>query len=407
MGIGDRFGHQAKAQLSAIIKAADLGIEISPVWNKSYREHSIIGTKPADVRKAADAAVEELQYKGQYLVDADHINANNVDLFIESSDFFTLDVADYIGKKADKQAIEAFLQKHSNLIEKELCIEGMDEKIFVSRKEAEEIAEKYLLPIQEAGKLYRHILSVKKAPFIAEVSMDETDIAQSPLEMLFILAAIADEKIPAQTIAPKFTGRFNKGVEYVGDLQQFAKEFNADIALINYAIKEFALPDNLKLSVHSGSDKFSIYPIINKALKRFDAGLHLKTAGTTWLEEIIGLAASGGEALQLAAEIYEKALARADELCQPYATVIDIDESNLPCPETVKAWTAEEFCSALKHEQSDPLYNSDFRQLLHVSFKIAAEMGDRYLNALNKYQSEISKNVSYNVFDRHIKAVFV
>ena len=101
--------------------------------------------------------------------------------------------------------------------------------------------------------------------------MDETDRAQSPVELLIILAAIADEGIPVQTIAPKFSGRFNKGVDYVGDVAQFEREFALDIAAIAYAVKQFGLPANLKLSVHSGSDKFSIYPAIHachQALRR-------------------------------------------------------------------------------------------------------------------------------------------
>ena len=87
-----------------------------------------------------------------------------------------------------------------------------------------------------------------------------------------------------QTIAPKFTGRFNKGVDYVGDLDQFAREFEEDLLVIDFAVKEFGLPKELKLSVHSGSDKFSIYPIIAEAIAKYDKGIHLNTAGTTWLE---------------------------------------------------------------------------------------------------------------------------
>jgi len=111
--------------------------------------------------------------------------------------------------------------------------------------------------------------------------MDETDQPQKPVEMLFILAAIADEGVPARTIAPKFTGRFNKGVDYVGDVSQFAKEFEEDLAVVAFAVKEFGLPEDLKFSIHSGSDKFSIYQPMKKAMKKFNAGLHIKTAGTT------------------------------------------------------------------------------------------------------------------------------
>jgi tagaturonate epimerase len=125
--------------------------------------------------------------------------------------------------------------------------------------------------------------------------MDETDSAQTPAGLLIILSAIADEQIPIQTIAPKFSGRFNNGVDYVGDVTQFAREMALDMAAIRYAV--YGVPGNLKLSVHSGSDKFSIYSAIHTATKSFSTGVHLKTAGTTWFEEIIGLAEAGGFAL--------------------------------------------------------------------------------------------------------------
>ena len=90
--------------------------------------------------------------------------------------------------------------------------------------------------------------------------MDETDSPQTPAELLVILAAMADERMPIQTIAPKFTGRFNKGVDYVGDVEQFEKEFEEDLAVIAFAVKRYGLPANLKLSVHSGSGQvFDLY----------------------------------------------------------------------------------------------------------------------------------------------------
>jgi hypothetical protein len=224
--------------------------------------------------------------------------------------------------------------------------------------------------------------------------------------MLFILSAIAAEGIPAQTIAPKFTGRFNKGVDYVGDVAQFTKEFNQDIAVINFAIREFSLPANLKLSIHSGSDKFSIYAPIREALQKFDAGVHLKTAGTTWLEELIGLAMAAGDGLQIAKDIYARALTRYDELCKPYATVIDIDKARLPTPDEVAKWDGAAFAAALRHDQSCTAYNLHFRQMLHLSYKIAAEMQDRFLDALEKYEDTIAPNVSANIYERHIRPVF-
>ena len=406
-GVGDRFGHQAKAQLQGMIHAKANGVDIVPVWNKSHREHTIIGTSPVDTRQAADAAVKDMGWGNSYYVDADHIQLGNVDLFMESSNFFTLDVADYIGEKASDADIEAFVSEYSKYTGT-LKVDKIDEEFHVTETQLQEIAEKYLNAVQEAGKIYRHIEAAKgKDNFITEVSMDETNSPQTPAEMFFILAAIAKEGIPVQTIAPKFTGSFHKGVDYIGDVDQFAKEFEQDIAIIAFAITEFGLPGNLKLSVHSGSDKFSIYESINKTLKKFDTGLHLKTAGTTWLEELIGLALAGGEGLEISKRIYTQAYGRFDELCAPYATVVEIDQSNLVSPEVVNGWSSDEFAGALRHDQSCDKYDTDFRQLMHLAYKVAAEMGDEYITALEKYEDSIAPEVTENIYERHIKPLFL
>ena len=224
-GIGDRFGHQGRAQLAALIEAKKRGVDITPVWNKSNREHGIIGTKPADVRREADAAVAASHWKGPYFVDADHIGLSNVDGFLEASDFFTLDVADFIGRSAPPADVDAFVQKHRDLLGSHR-IDGMDAAVEINAPRLKLIASKYLAAVRQAGAIYRHIEAAKGAGhFITEVSMDETDTPQTPIEMFVILAAVADESIPVQTVAPKFSGRFNKGVDYVGGVNQFAREF--------------------------------------------------------------------------------------------------------------------------------------------------------------------------------------
>ena len=370
-GIGDRFAHEGVNQLKALLKVEqEYGVHFVPVWNKSNREHTIVGTVPMETRQEADAAVAALGYKDQYFVDADHINLNNVDKFIDACDFFTIDVADYIGKEGS-------------------------------------LEERFLPAIKEAGKIYRHICEKKgEGNFVTEVSMDEVDVAQTPEELRYILREIAREGIPAQTIAPKFTGRFNKGVDYQGDLAQFEKEFEEDLQVINECIKEYGLPENLKLSIHSGSDKFSIYPIMGKLLKKYDRGIHIKTAGTTWLEEIIGLSVADADALALAKKIYRQALGRMDELTVPYATVIDVHVDELPDPDEVDKWDADKFARALRHNESDPLYNPSMRQLLHVSFKIAAELKDEYIPALEKHADVIGKQIADNLGERHVKILF-
>src|SRR5215203_4971427 len=248
-GVGDRFAHQAKAQLRACVQAAEQGVDVTPVWNKSYREHGIVGSKPPGVLAAAAAAVKELGWGKPFHVDADHIRLDIVDDFIETSDFYTLDVADSIGEPATDEDVTAFVERHPELVGR-LEIPGIAEPFETTREEIERIARKFLRAVQDAGRIYRHVASVKgEGNFIAEVSMDETDTPQTPPELLVILAAIADEKIPAQTVAPKFTGRFNKGVDYVGDVAQFGKGLNEDSAAITAPENPCALPENLKLSV--------------------------------------------------------------------------------------------------------------------------------------------------------------
>jgi len=407
VGTGDRFAHQAKAQLQACMKALHHGMEVIPVWNKSNREHTIIGSEPSSVREAADAAVKALGWKLPYYCDADHITAATVDRFLAPCDFFTFDVADFIGQPAQSSDIESFVKRHPEL-QGSIELAGADQAFEITPQHLKETAQKFLAAVKKAGEVYRRVLGARGAGnFVPEVSMDETDRAQSPAELLIILAAIADEGIPVQTIAPKFSGRFNKGVDYVGDVKQFEREMALDIAAIAYAVKQYGLPDNLKLSVHSGSDKFSIYPAIHANMKQFNVGVHLKTAGTTWLEELIGLAEAGGAGLELAKEIYGEALAHREELCGPYATVIDIDLKKLPTAEEVRGWTSEHYTSALRHLEGDPGYNPSFRQLLHVGFKIAAKMGRRYLDLLEANEAVIAKNVTENLYDRHIAPVFL
>jgi hypothetical protein len=405
-GVGDRFGHQARAQLRAVLLAAREGADIIPVWNKSYREHSTIGSEPANVRVAAEAAIRELGWTKPFHIDADHITLKTVDAFVASSDYYTLDVADAIGTPAPSHEVEKFLARHPELLQR-IDLPGQSWPIAMSRATASLIAARYLPAVREAGRIYKHIADVKgSANFITEVSMDETGSPQKPDELFLILAALADEGVPLQAIAPKFTGRFNKGVDYVGNVNQFEAEFRADIAVIAHAIKVFNLPDNLKLSVHSGSDKFSIYAPIHRALRDTGAGLHLKTAGTTWLEELIGLAEAGGEALALAKEIYAEACEHRDELCAPYAAVIDIDPGKLPSPSQVEKWSSEQYASALRHDQKSPEFNPSFRQLLHVGYKIAAKLGRRYLDMLDACEAEISRNVTSNLFERHLRPIF-
>ena len=407
VGVGDRFGREGLAQLRAFQSAEERGTVIVPVWNKSFREHSLIGTGPDDVRAEADSAVRAAGWKHAYHVDADHIGMKTVDGFIASSDFFTLDVADFIGKPPPDGQVEAFVREMAPF-RGALRIPGVATSFDVTNETLERIGRQYLYAVSEAGRTYRHIAAAKgEDNFITEVSVDEATEAQLPFELFFVLGALAREGVRVQSIAPKFSGKFLKGIDYVGDVAGFEREFSADVSVIAHAASVFGLPASLKVSVHTGSDKFSLYPAIRKVISKQRAGLHLKTAGTTWLEEVIGIALSGDSGLKVVKQIYAQALDRFDELCKPYATVVEIDRARLPAAQDVDGWTSEEFVQRVRHDRTCPAFSLDVRQLMHVSFKVAAEMGAAYRNALEAAGPIASRCVTENLFERHIRPLFL
>lgn len=326
---------------------------------------------------------------------------------MDHSNFFTIDVGSFINKKATDEETKAFLKEASVFIGT-IEIPGVINKFRIDDKLLLEIAEKYLAAVKEAGRIYRHILSKRKQnDFVVEISFDEVDQPQTPIELFFIIAAVAYEKIPIQTIAPKFVGKFLKGIDYIGDVSIFEKEFEEIILVIEYSKRIFTLPKNLKLSVHSGSDKYSIYPIINKLIKKHNLGIHLKTAGTTWLEELIGLSLSGDKGLNLVKEIYSEGYSRYDELLQPYLHSVEISKDKLPLPSEVMKWNRDQLVNALRHEPKSKLLDTNFRQLLHISFKIAAEKGKIYYDAMEGAREIISNCVTNNLYERHIKHIFL
>ena len=406
LGIGDRFGHEGKAQMEAINKAAEQGIAITPVWNKSNREHSITGTMPLQVRAEADEAVRTSGYRGPYFVDADHIGADTVTKYLEHCDWFTIDVASSIGAACTEQSATMFLKEAHRYIG-DLKIDGIARPYIITPSYLDHIASNYLAATKKAADIYRVIEASKGAGnFVTEISMDEVSVPQRPADIFFILMMLSMENVPVQTIAPKFSGSFHKGVDYMGDISLFSAEFESDLLVIDRAIRDFSLPEELKISVHSGSDKFSIYPHIGNIIRKHGKGIHIKTAGTTWLEEVIGLALGGGDSLAFIRHLCIEALKRREELSAPYAGVTDIDASLLPDAATIEEWTGTRLAGSLRHNSNNADYNPSFRQLIHLAYKIAAENRVEFEGYLNQHHTTVSGCVCENLYDRHIKSIF-
>ncbi|MDX1619266.1 MAG: tagaturonate epimerase family protein [Balneolaceae bacterium] len=406
-GIGDRFARQGRAQLDAILEARKEGVLITPVWNKSFREHHIIGSSPKETREEADRAVKEAEWDQAYFVDADHIGMSNVDHFLDFSDYFTIDVADHIGSPVQDEDVERFVRENEELTGT-LHIEGFSQPSVIKPDEIRESAAKFLAAVAEVEKVYRYILKHKKRYKIAiEISMDEVEQPQSPSELLLILKMLADRDVHPNTIAVKFCGQFNKGVDYRGDIDRFAREFEQHLLVIDFATRKFRLPENLKLSIHSGSDKFSLYRPIHNILKRHNRGIHVKTAGTTWLEELIGLLSAGEEGVEIVKKIFGNALQRREELTARYRSVTDIDPAMLPERKEIEKWSGKKLVNMLRHNPDHPEYNPQVRQLLHCAYKIAAEMGEQFTDALEKHEPVIAPCVKENLYERHIRPLFL
>ncbi len=398
-GTGDRFGREGKAQLRAIEEINRLGFPVVPVWNKSNREHELTGSTPESVRQEADEAVKANGWTGNYYVDADHITLENVDKFLTSSDFYTIDVARYIGKPADSKLKSDFLRRYAKPNLPDFAARGTDFDL-------NRFADMYLSAIMEVKQVYDYILSKKSDGFITEISMDEVATAQSPLDLFYILMELKHLDIEPHTIAPKFTGLFPKGVDYEGDTELFAEEFELDVRILKAAANQLDFQQAIRLSIHSGSDKFSIYPFIRDLLSKHDAGIHVKTAGTTWLEEVIGLARGGGDGLRIAKEVYLQAINRFDEFSAPYLSVLHLDPEKLPPVKDVLTWSSSHFANTLIHDQNCRDYNPNFRQLIHIAYKAAAEMGTEFMDALDYYRDPIEEQVYTNLIDRHLRRLF-
>src|SRR5437588_1853060 len=134
IGVGDRFARQARPQLRACVLAAEHGVHVIPIWNKSNREHQTIGSDPAATRSAADAAVRALAWPADYFVDADHIRLETVARFVPHADFYTIDVADWISERAEEKAVEDFASRHGEL-QGEIAVPGLQKSFHISRQQ--------------------------------------------------------------------------------------------------------------------------------------------------------------------------------------------------------------------------------------------------------------------------------
>ena len=281
-GFGDRLGLATSGHIVAV-----KGTKFAPIFaQQSVRENARTGRTPQQVMDDARRAVESAGWDAPWGADADHLKTvDDLPPFVAAGyTFFTVDPGAYVDNAADADSLPVLKEKargadldqlsawYLRLAGKQPWGEFDPEKLF--RAEV-----KYGRAIKHTVEMYRRLSDMKDA-FDFEVSVDETDSPTTPLEHFFIASELTRQGVIFTSLAPRFIGRFEKGVDYIGDLSAL----DAEMAKHASVTAHFG---TYKLSLHSGSDKFSVYPLI---VKYWGERLHVKTAGTSYLEALRTLA---------------------------------------------------------------------------------------------------------------------
>jgi hypothetical protein len=404
MGIGDKFGKQSRAQLLAFEMASFAGVEITPVWNKSAREHQITGTTPLMTREAAEKAVSTIKWDKPYFLNAEGFSSANIHNFIDDCNFFTIDASLFASNTITEKELNDFISNFAQFLD-QIKVPGQKESFAITNAQIKSFAKKYL-PILNEISTINQILTEKKGngnylleiSFAAEKELPTNDI-------FYLLASLAFKKIPVQVFSTSLPGLFCNGVDFMGEVKTTLDAIEANILAINLAKRIFTLPEDLKLGLHNASDKFSLYPGIGNLMRKYNVGIHLRTSGTSWLEECIGLAKANEDALDLVKTIYSLTLHRIEKLSKPYGKHLSINQLKLPSTLEMVGWNSEAMSSVLTHDGNE-YYNPDMRQLMHISYEVAAEYGDIFQEALTENAEIIGQQVTKNLYERHIKRLF-
>jgi hypothetical protein len=281
-GFGDRLGIATPGHIAAV-----RGTKFAPIFaQQSVRENARTGRTPQQVMDDAKRAVEAAAWDAPWGADADHLKTvDDIPPFVEAGyTFYTIDPGEHIDNAADGDSVTTLEQKVAALDWDELSAIYLNDNAdqiwgtFETETLLRAVA-KYGAAIQHATKMFKRLSELKDI-FDFEVSVDETDSPTTPLEHYFIANELTRRGVRFCSLAPRFIGRFEKGVDYIGDLDALDAELAKHAAVTAHF-------GTYKLSLHSGSDKFSVYPLI---VKHWGDHVHVKTAGTSYLEALRVLA---------------------------------------------------------------------------------------------------------------------
>jgi hypothetical protein len=293
-GCGDRLGLATPGHIRAIRRSA-----MAPILaQQSMRENARTGRTPQEVMDDALWGIFQEGWREGFGADADHLKtAADFDLCAAAGyTFYTVDPSDHVDNRANTDAPDVLRQKVESLpwdalestpgdLQRRLAespIDLGDFSLTISQEELLRAAGKYGRAVAHTARMYRHLSEVMNGrPFELEMSVDETETVTSLAEHVYIASELKRLGVKWVSLAPRYVGDFEKGVDYIGDLAEFERSFARHVAVV----RTFG---PYKLSLHSGSDKFSIYPIVSRLAGEL---VHLKTAGTSYLEALRAIAA--------------------------------------------------------------------------------------------------------------------
>jgi hypothetical protein len=356
------------------------------------RENARTGRSPQQVLDEAMWGVFQEGWREPWGADADHLMTTaDVDMCVAAGyTFYTVDPGDHVDNEAHSAPMEVLRDKvhalpwsdladspeqlHERYLGAEFDVEGW--KIVFDETALARAAAKYGQAVAHTARMYRHLASVMGGrSFELEVSVDETETPTSPHEHYFVANELGRLGVQWVSLAPRYVGRFEKGVDYIGDLDRFDCEM-AKHAAIARVLGPY------KLSIHSGSDKFSVYPIYAQHAGKL---VHLKTAGTSYLEALRAIAAVDPILFR---EVLALALTRYDEDRATYHVSAQLEK--VPCPEEL----ADEDLAGI-------LDQFDGREVLHVTFgSVMESLGGELLAVLDDNEEAYYEALEAH-FDRH------
>ena len=389
IGLGDRLGMAAGGHIKLLKDYPDF----KPVLaQQSMRELNLTGRTYENVLDDVTFAVFCEDYRGGFGADGDHLKtAGDIKYALDCGyTMITLDCSEHIDNSVINLADNEVAEKYANSPEtslkeleekykgKTFTIDGgvsftFDEITF------KRIVLTYQKAIRFAAQIYHEFFAGGKSRADFELSIDETLTPTTPLQHFFAANELVDAGVKMATVAPRFCGEFQKGIDYIGDAVQFEEEFRAHAIIARHF--------GYKISVHSGSDKFAVFGIVGKET---NGVFHIKTAGTNWLE---GVRVIAKEDPQLYREIHKFALSVLDEAKKLYAIGADI--AKIPN------------VGSLTDEELPPLMDkNDSRQVLHItyglilneknadgSYKFKDKMYDLWLTKEDSYNELLYKHI--------------